>query len=79
MNKPGSGLNLWLKTPLNESYNFSRFRIEIVVSCSGSYTLELSLLALKAAIRVEKSCKRSSNGVFNRLEGLEGPSFCCVF
>ena len=38
-----------IKMPLEERYNFSHCKIEIDLSCSDSYTLELSLLALKAA------------------------------
>ena len=38
-----------IKMPLEERYNFSHCKIEIDLSCSDSYTLEPSLLALKAA------------------------------
>ena len=47
---------LWLlKTPLDQRCNFSHCKIEIVPSSSDSYTLELSLIALKAAVS-SKSC-----------------------
>ena len=39
----------------DKRFNFSNFKIELVLSCSDSYNLEQSLLALKAAISSE-SC-----------------------
>ena len=41
--------------PLDKRCNFFHCKIEIALSCSDSYTLEVSLLALKAAISSE-SC-----------------------
>ena len=43
------------KTPLDKHCNVSHCKIEIVLSYSDSYTLELSLLVLKATISSE-SC-----------------------
>ena len=40
----------FIKTTLDKRCNFSHCKIEIVIFCSESYSLELSLLALKAAI-----------------------------
>ena len=42
-----------LKTPLDEHCNLSHCKIEIVLSCSDTFTLELSLIALKATIGSE--------------------------
>ena len=44
-----------LKTPLDKRCKYSHRKIEIVLACFDSYNLELSLLALKAAINSE-SC-----------------------
>ena len=45
---------LCVKTPFDKHCNFSHSKIELLLSCSDCYTLELSLLALKAAITNEK-------------------------
>ena len=42
--------NFWVRTALDKCCNFSHCKIDIFLSCSDSYTLELSLFALKAAI-----------------------------
>ena len=39
-----------IKASLDMHCNFSHYKIEIVLSCSDSYTLELSLHALKTAL-----------------------------
>ena len=46
---------LTFKEHLDKPCNFSHCKIEQVLSCCDSYTLELSLLALKAATSSE-SC-----------------------
>ena len=43
----------FLKRHLDNHGNFSHCKIEQVISCSDSYTLELSLPALNAAISSE--------------------------